>query len=302
MGFNISNVKSSAVKIGLKLWKHRSDIAFVVGTAGTITGTVLFVKASKKNAPAVEKYKNKKAEIESRKDTEDEEIVKKETKDNTLMIIKESVKNYALPTVVSVTGYALQTFAHVEMRSDLTKANTALAASVAAMEAIKDRIVKAEGEDKWREYAYGQSVSSVVETDENGNFVEHKEVNLGSGNVDFSVEYDESAATYDEYKNANKDTLMLLENAWQDKLNVSKEIVWLRNVWNSIFGDTEKFPKEWANAGWIPDCNDPAHDHISFGIRPEAGKEQDEATKLFWKGEVPNVRLVFNCYYDIYNI
>lgn len=298
-------------KLKLNVYKHRSDIAFVTGMVGTGIGTFLFVKAAKKNEAVIEQYKTKKKEISENENLSDEEK-KHETRSNTLEVIKGSAKNYALPTAVYAASQGLELYSKATDKNELARVNTLLTSSIATVELLKSHISKVEGENALRNALYGQTVNAYVNTTEDERTVE-KDYILGSNNniIDFSVEFtEEMCGAYGPWqsaKGANKTFLLILENAWQDKLhrgNSRYNTIFLRDVWESIFGDLSKFPKEWANAGWIAENPDGTLNYISFGIRPVEGVEQDEITKAFWN-ELPgatDVRLTFNCAYDVYEL
>lgn len=305
MGFNIKDIGWGLKRLGLKAWNHRADIAFVTGTVGTGVGTYLFVKASKKNAPVIEEYKAKKKEIAENENYTDEEK-RHETRENTLMVAKKSAKNYALPVVVSGASYGLQIYSHIKKTSDLAVKNAALTASVAAYEALMAKIIESEGEDRWRELAYGENRMDVGDINEDGSVTMNTVTDLGTRGIDFSFPFDDSVdatgkplcTEWQEAKGANKARLCILESTWDDKLQRSgkKGIIFLRPVFESVFGSLKAFPAEWANAGWPAMNPDGTINHISFGFRPTDGRPIEtfpQSTQDFWNEKSNNVRIVF---------
>ena len=310
MGITFNDIKGCLKVFGAKAWNHRADIAFVSGTVGTAIGTYLFVKAAKKNEPVIEAYKERKKEIAESEDCSDEEK-RHATRDNTIAVVKGSAKNYVLPATVSAVSYGLQIYSHVKTTSDLSKLNTALTASVAAFEALKQRIIATEGEDKWREYAYGEKLGNQTIVDmETGEILEDGEKTLGTPcNLDFSFPFTaETSPEYQDYKGANKNRLCIIQSAWEQRLHMDgkKGFVMLRPVFESVFGagSLRRFPAEWANAGWPAMNPDGTINHISFGFHPVAenptlnikGRPLEsfpQATQDFWTEKRNDVRIVF---------
>ena len=297
----IDNALWAVKKIGYKLWDKRGDIAFFAGLAGTAAGTYLFVKGTQKNAPVMEAYKKKKQEIAESNCTEEEK--KKMTRDNALTAFKGSARNYAAPIVVTSASYGALIYFRAKVNSDLGKA-TALANGLSATLAlIQKRITDAEGEDKWREYAYGQKVKTTEVVDfETGEVTHENEIDLGDGYVEFSIPFNEITAgpesIYDKYKGANRTALQISQSCWNEKLlRHSNKIILLSAVWESIFGNLDKFPREWSRAGWVSKRGTEPIVRISFGL-----DSKDAATVAFMNGETPDVRLVFNCVPDVYAV
>lgn len=297
----IDNALWAVKKIGYKLWDKRGDIAFVAGMAGTAVGTYLFVKGSQKNVPVVEAYKKKKQEIAESNCTEEEK--RKMTRDNAITAFKGSVRNYAAPVVVTSASYGLQIYSHIKLHSDLDKVSALANGLSATLALIQQRITEAEGEDKWREYAYGQKVKTTEVVDfETGEVSHENEIDLGDGYIEFSIPFNEITAgpesIYEKYKGANKTALLISQNCWNDKLNRHPNgFILLSSVWESIFGNLNKFPKEWSRAGWMPKRGTEPITIISFGL-----DSKDAATVAFMNDETPDVRLVFNCVPDVYAV
>lgn len=286
-------------RVGYKAYKYRADITFISGSTLRAVGTGLFIRATRKNEPAIQDYISKKKQITQAEDLNEEER-KKLSKDNTLAVVKTSAKNYALPVAVSIAGTGLEIYSHVSLKSDLSKTSALLTSTVAAYELLKERIIAEEGEDKWREYAYGQKVESVVETDEEGNTTESKNIDFGSDGF-FSAMFDEYSVNFETARAANKNYLTIAQNCWDAKLQSGgkKNVIFLRPVWEMIFGreNLKDYPKEWANAGWVATNPDGTINHISFGI-----DSNDKATLAFKDEETPYVRLVFNCAPNVYDL
>lgn len=285
-------------KIGYKLWDKRADIAFVAGIAGTAVGTYMFVKGSKKNEPVIEQYKKTKEEIVNSDMSEEDK--KKAIRANAITAFIGSVRNYAGPVVVTSASYGAQIYSHVKLHSELDRVSTIANGLAASLALIQKRITDAEGEDKWREYAYGQSITQNEIVDaETGEVSKEKSIDVGNAVMEFSAPFTESfcdgEGVYDTFKGSNVNTLLILQSGWNDSLSRDKKIILLSAVWESIYHSLKRFPKEWAKAGWVPNKGTEPTTYISFGL-----DSKDAATVAFRNGETPDVRLVFNCVPDVY--
>lgn len=301
---NYEAIKRTFVKLGYKVYNHRADIAFVTGMVGTAVGTGLFVKGAIKNQEVIQNYKDKKKQIEGASDLSEEDK-KKLTKENVTEVITGSVKNLGAATAVSAAGYGLEIYSHVKLNSDLTKASAVANGLAASLAMIQQRVIADQGEDKWREYAYGDAIQQVAEVDpETGEVTESSTIQYGSSSIyDFSEMFNEQTAgkevsgPWQSSKGSNKNFLCINLDCWNDRLHIYKKDIFLRDVWESIFGNLNGFRKEWANAGWTYEDYDGTTNSISYGLQ-----SKDAATKMFWDEQTPDVRLVFNCYPDVYKV
>lgn len=300
--------KEIVKNIGRVLYHNRSDIAFYGGLVGSAVGTGLLVKGAMDSHDDLVKYKNKKEEISQSEFSEDDK--KKLQKENTIITVKSVGKKCLPGVVVQGVSYGAEVWGHHELHTELDGA-TALANGLAGTIAVlHSRIAAAEGEDKWREYAYGQNVESVVNVDNStGETTESVSVKYDNDGIyDFSRDYNLSEK-YSDVRGINKNTLVILRNCWNQKLqnNITSlgrkdpyKKVFLRDVWMSVFENLDGFKEEWANAGWIYTARDGSRMNISFF--PEKESEMDAATLAFWKEQTPDVKIVFNCYANVYDI
>lgn len=274
-----------ATKVGLKLYKHRSDIAFFGGMGLTALGTGLFVKSTFKQAEINKQHMEVKEQIE------DEE----ELKQNNRETLKATVKNYALPVAVSVAGYGLEIYGHQSVKSDLAIASTALNGMTAAYEAIKARVIATEGEDKWAEYANGIQVYDEINV-EDPNVVE-KKVSFTENYAPHSYLFYEPNRNWVPNKGCNKAFLLGKIDELEFKLK-QKGVLFEHEALESLGYELRTELKNGIispTAGWVYDPNKDGH-QISFGF--DFG---DEATKRFMDELEPSVMIRFNCVDDIYN-
>lgn len=275
-----------ATKVGLKLYKHRSDIAFFGGMGLTALGTGLFVKSTFKQAEINKQH------MEAKELIEDEE----ELKHNNRETLKATVKNYALPVVVSVAGYGLEIYGHQSVKSDLAVASTALNGMTAAYEAIKARVIANEGEDKWAEYANGVQVYDEINV-EDPNGPAKTKVEFGENYAPHNYLFYEPNRNWVPNKGCNKAFLLGKIDELEFKLK-QKGVLFEHEALESLGYELRTELKNGIispTAGWVYDPNKVGH-QISFGF--DFG---DEATKRFMDELEPSVMIRFNCVDDIYN-
>lgn len=283
-----------ATKIGLKLYKHRSDIAFFGGMGLTALGTGLFVKSTFKQVEINKRHNDIKDFTESYEDA-DEELKEETLKRNNRDTLKETVKNYALPVVVSVAGYGLEIYGHQSVKSDLAVASTALNGMTAAYEAIKARVIATEGEDKWAEYANGVQVYDEVNVEDPN--VVNKKVNFTENYAPHSYLFYEPNRNWVPNKGCNKAFLLGKMDELEFKLK-QKGVLFEHEALESLGYELRTELKNGIispTAGWVYDPHKDGH-QISFGF--DFG---DEATKRFMDELEPSVMIRFNCVDDIYN-
>lgn len=286
-----------ATKVGLKLYKHRSDIAFFGGMGLTALGTGLFVKSTFKQAEINKQHMDKKIDTEFKYDARDIDEEQKEEliKENNQETLKATVKNYALPVVVSVAGYGLEIYGHQSVKSDLAIASTALNGMTAAYEAIKARVIATEGEDKWAEYANGVQVYDEVNV-EDPNVVNTK-VRFTENYAPHEYLFYEPNPNWSPNKGCNKAFLLGKRNELEFKLR-HKGVLFEHEALEALGYDLTTELKNGIispTAGWV---YDPKKDgfQITFGFDYD-----DEATRRFVNEDEPSVMLRFNCVDDIYN-
>lgn len=274
-----------ATKIGLKLYKHRADIAFFGGMGLTALGTGLFVKSTFKQAEINKQHTEVKEQIE------DEEELKQNNRDT----LKKTIKNYALPVAVTAAGYGLEIYGHQSVKSDLVVASTALNGMTAAYEAIKARVIATEGEEKWAEYANGVQVYDEVNV-EDPNVVNTK-VRFTENYAPHEYLFYEPNPNWSPNKGCNKAFLLGKRNELEFKLR-HKGVLFEHEALEALGYDLTTELKNGIispTAGWV---YDPKKDgfQITFGFDYD-----DEATRRFVNEDEPSVMLRFNCVDDIYN-
>lgn len=299
----LENVKTIAKTIGRFIYHHRADISFYSGMVGTAVGTGLFVNGALKSQPALQEYKDKKKQINEATDLTDEQK-KKMNRENTTTALKAVGKNMLPATAVSALGYGAEVYGHHTLHTELDGA-TALANGLAASIAVlHQRIASAEGEDKWREYAYGENIEHVENVDmSTGEVIEETNI-IQNGNAicDFSRDFRYSTQ-FSDAKGINQRTLNLLKSCLNNKLEQNatpNKKIFLRDVWASVFGNLDGFKEEWANAGWLYEDLDGSRMTIEFW--PTSSKDMDTETIEFLEERRPDIKIRFNCYPNVYYI
>lgn len=290
-----NEIKRAITKIGLKLYKHRADIAFFGGMGLTAVGTGLFVKSTFKQAEINRDHENRKFIVEA-DDSYSEEEKTNELNENNRNTLKKSIKNYALPVAVTAAGYGLEIYGHQSVKSDLAIASTALNGLTAAYEAIKARVIAAEGEDKWAEYANGVQVYDEFNP-EDPNSPMGEKIRFTENYEPHSYLFYEPNPNWNPNKGCNKAFLLGKLNELEHKL-VENGVLFEHEALCSLGYD---LPMELKNgivsptAGWVYDPK-AIGPQISFGFDYD-----DEATKRFMSEDEPSVMIRFNCVDDIYN-
>ena len=285
---DFSKITRALNKVGLKLYKHRADIAFFGGMGLTAVGTGLFVKSTFNQAEINATHKAEKKIVEDT-DSADEKL-----KELNRITLKKTVKNYALPVAVTAAGYGLEIYGHQSVKSDLAVASTALNGMTAAYEAIKARIIQEEGEDAWAKYANGVEVIDVYDLDDPNN--PEKKVIFDENYAPHEYLFYEPNRYWSPNKGCNKAFLLGKMNELEFKLK-HKGVLFEHEALEALGYDLKI---ELANgiisptAGWVDDPKKTGP-QIDFGL-----EYQDEATKRFWDEDEPSVMLRLNCVDDIY--
>lgn len=298
----LDNIKTVAKGVSRFVYHNRADIAFYGGLVGSAVGTGLLVKGAVKSQPAIAEYKDKKKQITEAADLSEEER-NKLSKENTKTVLKVVGKNVAPGVIIEVASKGAEVYGHHTLHTELDGA-TALANTLAASIAlIHERVVADQGEDKWREYAYGQNIEQTEIVDaETGEVTTEKKVTFdGDGINDFSRDF-RLSTKYSDAPHTNEHTLALLKSCWNDRLHMHarpNDKVFLRDVWENVFGNLDGFKEEWANAGWIYEDIDGTTMTIEFW---PTGDRMDSQTYAFLHGQTDDIKIVFNCYPNIYYI
>lgn len=292
---DMTKITIFVTKVGLKLYKHRADIAFFGGMGLTAVGTGLFVKSTFKQVEINKRHNDIKDFTESFENA-DEELKEETLKRNNRDTLKETVKNYALPVAVTVAGYGFEIYGHQSVKSDLAIASTALNGMTAAYEAIKARVIAAEGEDKWAEYANGVQIYDEFNP-EDPNASNDKKVRFTENYVPHNYLFYEPNPNWSPNKGCNKAFLLSKINELEYKLK-HKGVLFEHEALETLGYELKTELKNGIispTAGWVydPDKSGP---QISFGFDFD-----DEATRRFVDELEPSVMLRFNCVDDIYN-
>lgn len=283
------NIKGQLNILSKKLYDNRANIAFYTGTALTMVGTGLFIRATRKNEPVITDHKLAMA-IASEDDKKTKQEICKKT-------VKETVKNYALPVAVSGTGYALQIYSNTTQNKELGMLNTALTATTLAYESLKEKIIQEHGADEW-ERLNGVKVETVVdsETGKEETSVEFDKENLPI----YSVLFDEANRNFEKHQGANRRFLEYEMKLANHDLSVYR-VIMLTDVLKNYLGYSlvpgEYFSAEYlesiSKAGWFyADADEPTNFINFFG--------KGEATDRFFIDKENCVLLEFNCCHNVY--
>ena len=163
-------IKRELYKIALKLYDHRSDIAFGVGVIGSIAGAALIGKSSYKQAEINKEHAKEKEEIEKIDAPEEEKaeafkVLNRKT-------VKKTIKNYAVGVGVEVAAIGANGYAYASKSSQYSRLLIGYQALSALYEGVRARVIADQGEDKWYEYEHGidrVEVGDLDNVDDKGN-------------------------------------------------------------------------------------------------------------------------------------
>lgn len=147
-----------------KGYDNRALIETVAGMICVAMGTGLIISKAKHAADIAYEIENNLDEIH-KKDATNAWVDKKErsvaVRGNIKYAACEYTKTYALGIAFVIGGEVLQGFGYATKSQQLTTA-TALAASYAAtLNAVKERVIADQGEEKWQEYLLGPQFTTV---------------------------------------------------------------------------------------------------------------------------------------------
>lgn len=285
------------MKAKTKAWFHanRSNIAFLGGMGLNVAGSILLVKATKKNAPVIEAHK---ADMYDAKQDGDE----KAQSDICKRTVKETVKNYSLAVGTMATSYALLGYAKHSDNKDLGIVNAALTATTLAYETVKERVIAKHGEEEWRRLN-GVDTVEVVDA-ETGEVSRETVINCKPASV-FSVLFDETNPCYSRRPGDNRRFISLkLAQATNDL--AEHNIVMLLDIlcdpkygmgYSRVPGEyfSEEQLKSMERAGWYYGGESSPTGIISFGL-----ESRDERTEAFMLDRENAIWLEFNCVPDVY--
>ena len=266
----LETIKGDMNLLKLKAYKHRGDIAFIGGTGLTMVGTGLFVRATFKNQPVLQKHKDDMAKLNEEYEAGmyEESVYKKEKSKICKTTVKGTAKNYILPAAVSALGYGAQGYAVCSYKTDMAGLSVALSGSVAALEAVRQKIVEKEGEDAAAEYFDGVHVEEIRDPE--------------------TIEVTDKKVVFDE----------TVYNGIDRNLPARRAIL-LSEVLDALgFDGLQEIKIANLNpaCGFVYKNLDGTIRGVSFGL-----EYKDEATQRFNNGDEASFMLRFNCVDNIYN-
>lgn len=285
------------MRVETKAWfhKNRSNIEFIAGMGLNVAGSVLLVKATKKNASVIEAHK---ADMYDAKQDNDE----KAKSDICKRTVKETVKNYSLAGATLIASYALLCDAKRTDNKALAGANAALATITVAYEALKEKIIATRGEDEWNALN-GISYKEIVDG-ETGE-VSRETVYDGRPIAPFAVLFDEANPLYSKRPGDNRRFISLKLSQATNELATNHVVMLLDILCDPKYGmGYSRVPGEYfsaeelkamANAGWYYGGEGSPTGVISFGL-----ESRDEKTEEFMLDREPSIWLMFNCVPDVY--
>lgn len=246
----------STRKLGMYCSEHSAEICTGVAVVTSVAAVGFAVKATKDVIPELEEHKE---EIEAVKESKETAEPKQYRKDITLAYAKTGLtvaKRYAIPVALEITAVATIISSNKISR----KKNAALASSLTAVQAMYDKyrqnVIAAVGEDEERNIRLGLHKEKVDAVDENGK-KKKQEVLVADRDKKadaFAGLFCESSVYWQKPLGVNRDTLLLKQRYWNDKL-CTRGYVFV----NEIFEDLD-MPEACTElgqyCGWIYDDTD----------------------------------------------
>lgn len=301
---NLTNsIMKTFYRVSFKCRKHAPEIGIVVGAAGTVVGTVMACKATRKADDVLKETAEQKDKIERVKhmtetkelpsDSYSDEDYKKDLTITYAQTGLKLVKIYA--PAVAVSGLSIACI--LASGRVFKKRNVALAAAYAtADKSLKDyreRVIDRFGEKIDKELRYNIKAREVTETitdDEGSSLTTKTTVDAIDPNElgDYAKIFDESCTGWKRDPERNLFFLKQQQN-WANERLKARGYLFLNEVYESLgFMPT----KAGQCVGWIYDESDPLHDnYVDFGIfNVNSVKARD-----FVNGYEPSIILDFNC-------
>lgn len=280
------------LKTGLALaYKNRATIATVSGMIFVGVGTANIISKAKQAADIAYEIEARLDDIHQRDAANDWES-KKERRKETNSVLKfaavEYTKTYALGVACVVGGEILQGFGYATKCQQLSTA-TAFAASYAAtLNAVKERVIEDQGEEKWQEYLLGPQFTTV-DVLPDGTVIQTTEP-LANPNEDAGLPphcffFDEHNYNWEKDPIANRDFLEAHLRWLNDKL-------WAEGFLfeNDIRRDLgEPIVKSGWTSGIFATDKDGNRNYISFGL-----DAKNPAAQRFRDGIEPSVLIQLN--------
>lgn len=295
-------------KATLKIKKYSPEILAVAGVAGVITGTVLACKATLKVDDILLEHQEKLDELEAgiekveelKEKTDGIDYTSEDQKRDALLIYlqtaTEFVKVYWPAATVTVLGISclLGSYGIVKKR------NVALMAAYKLIDEsftnYRKRVVEQLGEEKDREFKFGEVEVEVesIETDKNGK--EKKVTKKEKEYEDFSQYakfFDETCPDWHKNADLNLAFLKGQQNYVNDLLNIRGH-VFLNEVYDQL-GLPRTTPG--SIVGWVKE-NSTGDGYIDFGIFDG----ENELKRRFVNGYERSILLDFNVDGVIYDL
>ena len=156
-----AQIRRSLYKFGLKVYDHRSDIAFVAGLVGSVAGAILIGKSSYKQVEINNEHAKEKEEIEKVEAPEEEKAEALKALNRKTM--KKTVKNYAVSVGVEAAAIGANVYSYASKSSQYAELLMGYQALSAIYEGVKARVIADQGEDKWYEYEHGLKTYDVAD-------------------------------------------------------------------------------------------------------------------------------------------
>lgn len=286
-------ITSKAARQLLLARKHSPTIMFVGGVIGVVATAVLASRATLHVDDILDEHDDMIQKIEDTHETRIDYTDVMAQRDKAVVYFRTGARMarvYAPAVLLGGVSIALLTGAHVVLNRRYAGAAAAYAAVDKAFKAYRARVKEELGEDKDREFRYGNNPFQPL--DELG--VTHERRNA-EGTLQYARFFDESNKNWKSTSHLNSFFLKCTQSWANDLLRMNGH-VFLNEVYDMLGFDRTR---EGAIVGWVLERGDGKGDgYIDFGIF-----DHDQFSgKRFVAGEEPSVLVDFNVDGIIWNI
>lgn len=257
-----SGLSQTISRQALKVRKNSPHIMFGAGIVGMVGTVVLASKATLKLEEAIEETEDLKAKAHFARDTKPEDYSEQDLKKDLTIVharqVGKIVKLYSPAAAVGVASIGLLTGAHVTMN----RRNAGLMAAYVTVDKsfreYRERVAKAVGVDKEREFRFGTDKLEKVVEDDKGKKTE-KKVKVAEGTSEYGKFFDSSNPNWT-YTRENSLFFLKMQQQYFNNQLQARGHVFLNEVYDALGLDRTSAG---AVVGWVRGNGD---DFIDFGI------------------------------------
>ncbi len=158
------NFKASLKAFGAVLWRERANIEAIVGGVLILTGTGIIISKATEAAEVTAELEVKNNWIHSMDETNGWADKKERSQAVHGLIVQAAKgysKTYALGLGIQALGLTLEAVSQVTKSKEIASMSALAAAYATTLNAVKERVIADQGEEKWQEYLLGPQFTTV---------------------------------------------------------------------------------------------------------------------------------------------